>query len=436
MREIRAVCRLVLVVLSVCGLLVCSGPIGCRRSGGSDDGRSDSSHESGQRRRGGPGENDKKDGPGEFLTPVVVQRVDRGTLQVTVSTTANVIPVRSESLQSMESGILVFTRPWEEGEQVSSGTLIATLDNEDLRKQHETAEADLRLQEQNLDIQRIRLRQAEREYVIIQDLYARGLAPLRDVESSKLALENSRNSLNQARINLEKAKLALRTLEERFQFLEIRAPFTGLLVSRSTIEGRSGWAKTFGSEPLRSLEGRFVNKSTVLFGIMDTTQMLLKCDVTSKDIAKIRVGQKAFGIVYGRENINVEGEVVSMSTNVNIETRAFEVDVLVPNPDGRMRPGMFGRMEIVVEELEDVIAIPKTVIQRRGGNDIVFVVDRPEGLPHPVASQVAVDLGMESKSLVAVDYGLKKGDELVVRGYEILQDRIPIQVAYADEPTT
>ncbi len=422
------------VFLVVCGMLPLSGCSG--RKGG--EGKAESGPGQNQPgKNGGKGVKEDKDSASkEFLTPVVVEKAARGPMLVTISTTANVIPVRSESIQCMESGILVFTKAWEEGDRVDSGTLIATLDNEDLRKQNDTAKADLNIQRQTLDIQRIRQQQAEREYVIVQDLYSRGLAPLKDVESSKLALENARNSLRQTQINQEKARLALEQIQERFQFLDIRAPFPGLLVSRSTIQGRSGFAKTFGSERMRILEGRYVAKSTDLFGVIDTSKVILKCDVTSKDIAKVHVGQEAQGVVYGRENIEVQGKVVSVSGNVNPDTRAFEVEVLVDNPDTRLLPGMFGRMEIVVQRLEDVIAVMKTVVQRRGEKDVVFVVDRSQSLPHPLAKITTIELGVESKDRVEIKNGLRNNDEVVVRGYEILQDQIPLQVAYADEPTS
>lgn len=386
--------------------------------------------------KGGKKDGDKKDKNKEFLTPVVAKKMERGPMRVTVTSTANVIPVRSETIQSMESGILVFTKAWQEGDRVASGTLIATLDNDDLRKQFETSKADLEIQKQNLEIQQIRQRNAEREYLIIQDLYSRGLAPSKDVESGKLQLANARNSLSQARINLEKAELSLSGLRDRFGFLEIRAPFSGLLVSRSTIQGKTAMAKSFGSEPLRALEARYVNKSTDLLGIMDVTQVYLKCDITSKDIAKIRVGQPAEGIVYGRDNIEVRGDVVSVSSNVSPDTRAFEVYVLVSNEEGRLLPGMFGRLEIVVQQLEDVIAIPKAIIQTRGEEDVVFLVDRPSSLPYPVAKQAKVELGVQSRDEVEVTNGIQKGDEVVIRGFEILRDQIPLQVSDADKPTT
>lgn len=381
---------------------------------------------------GKPG--DKK--PKEFLTPVVAKKIMRGQMLVTVATTANVIPVRSEAVQSMESGIVVFTKAWHEGQKVTSGTLIATLDNDSLRQQYDTAKADLEIQQQTLDIQKVRLRQASNEYVITQDLYAKGLAPLKDVETNKLQLANAQNSLEQARINLLKSKVALQAIEQRFGFLKIRAPFSGMLVSRSTIQGKSTMAKAFGTEPLRVLEGRYVSQATDLFGMMDISKVYLKCDVTSKDIAKIRLGEKADGVVYGRQNISVSGKVVSVSSNVNPDTRAFEVYVLVPNPDSRLLPGMFGRVEIIVQRLEDVISIPKTIVQRRGEKDVVFLVSRPPSLPYPVAKQTPVDLGVESRDDVEVTNGIRNGDEVVVRGYEILRDQIPLQVADADQPTS
>jgi len=378
----------------------------------------------------------KDNKPSEFLTPIFAKKLARGEMLVTVSTTASVVPIRTETLETMESGIVVFSKAWEEGDAVTSGALIATLDNEDLRKEIQSYQKDLEIRREDLRMSTTRLRQSEREYEILQDLYSRGLAPLKDVESAKLSRDTQRNSLRQSQINLTKAELTLASNRRRLDYLEIRAPFSGILVSRATIEGRSGMAKTFGAEPLRKLEGRFVGKNTSLCGLMDIRKVLLTCDVTTKDIAKVRPGQKAFGIVYGKENIEVEGEVISVSSNVNSETRAFEVAVEVPNKGERLRPGMFGRIEIIVQRIPDALAIPKTIVQQRGDKDIVFVVERPADLPNPVARERAVELGVETKELVEVTFGLAAGEEVVVRGYEILQDKIPVQVSYADEPTT
>ncbi len=324
---------------------------------------------------GAPGQRGETGGRStEFLTPVVAHRLDRRELEVTVAATASVAPIRSETIESLESGIVVFTRAWEEGDMVTSGTLVATLDNEDLRKELQTFEKDLEIQRENLRMANTRLKQAEREYEIVQDLYSRGIAPLKEVESTKLTRDTQRNQLRQSEINLAKAELNLKSFLRRIADLNIYAPFTGLLVSRSTIEGKSGLNKTFGSEPLRILEGRFVGKNTIICGIIDVSRALLLCDITSKDIAKIRVGQHAYGVVYGKENIEVKGKVVFVSSNVNPETRAFEVQVEVDNADGRLRPGMFGRVEIVVQSVPDTIAVEKAIVQRRGDKSIVFVV--------------------------------------------------------------
>lgn len=388
------------------------------------------------RRGGGDGKSGGSRNNQEFLTPVIVEKVSRGEMLVTVLATANVVPIRSETLLAGESGNVVFARAWEEGAYVTSGTLIATFDNDDLRKQLKNSEADLEIQQQSLDLSRTRMRQSIKEFGITQDLYARGLAPLRDVERAKLERETSENSLHRDEINLQKARLSLQTLRENMKQLQLRAPFDGMLVSRATIEGRAGMPRTMGTEPLRTLEGRFVSKNTSICGLMDIRRVRLLCDVTSKDIARIAPGQEAFGVVYGRENLDVRGRVLSVASNVNSDTRAFEVAIEVDNKDGRLRPGMFGRVEIIVQRLPDVISIPKAVVQQRGEKQVVYRVERSPEFPSPIAREVEVELGAQSKESVEVQYGLTSGNELVIKGFEILQDKLPLQVSYADDPTT
>jgi hypothetical protein len=171
-------------------------------------------------------------------------------------------------------------------------------------------------------------------------------------------------------------------------------------------------AKTFGAEPLRKLEGRFVGKNTSLCGLMDIRKVLLTCDVTTKDIAKVRPGQKAFGIVYGKENIEVEGEVISVSSNVNSETRAFEVAVEVPNKGERCaRACSADRNHVQRHPRRPGLSKKQSCNSAAQGHRPLWCA--PRDLPNPVARRRAVaQLELETKELVEVTFGLAAARKL------------------------
>src|SRR5690606_27369989 len=102
----------------------------------------------------------------------------------------------------------------------------------------------------------------------------------------------------------------------------------------------------FGQEAITDYEGLNVSVGHVICGLIDRSQMLMRCDITSKDVGAISVGQEAEVSIYAQEDINLTGEVVSISSSVNPDTRAFDVDILLSNEEGVLKPGMFGRAEI------------------------------------------------------------------------------------------
>ena len=368
-----------------------------------------------------------------FLAPVLAKRLVRGDVAATVTSTGSIIPFQSRLLRTEEAGRLRFAQAWKEGDFVTSGTLVATIDSDSLRGDIERGRADVRLQEEALDIARKSRDNSVKEYQTTQDLYSRGISARRDVDSAELSMQRAINQYRQAEINLDKAQSQLRTLLDREERLRIIAPFEGLLVARTTMDGTKPFATAFGSESITDFEGRLVGNEFAVCGIVDVNRVYVRLDVTSRDIDAVRVGQQAVGTIYARTEIPVAGEVVEVSKATAQDTRAFQVDVLVDNPERLLRPGMFGRLEVVVEKRSEAISIDKTLITRRNNRDVVFVVEKLPEQTNPVAREVPVELGLEGRDTVEVTWGLKEGDALITRGFEVLQDQSPVAVVYEDE---
>jgi multidrug efflux pump subunit AcrA (membrane-fusion protein) len=371
-----------------------------------------------------------------YLTSVFTRVVERGEIRATIATTGSIIPARSVSVRVEESGRLRFEKPWLQGDLVEAGTLLARIESPSLQREKDLREADIEIQRENLNIGQRTLENRVRDYQSLQDLYSRGISALREVDSARLELDRSRNSQRQNMINLARAEASLRELDTRFAALEIKAPFTGLLVSRATLEGQGKFQRGFGQEAITDYDGLNVSVGHVVCGIIERERVLMRCDITSKDVASLAIGQDADVFIYARGDSKLAGKVFSISSNVNPDTRAFDVDILLDNTEGLLKPGMFGRAEIVTEARRDVIAVPRSVISRRGNRDVVFVVDKPADAPYDVARMVPVDLGLEGRDDIEISFGLRSGDRIIVRGFEVLQDATPIRAIDADAPIT
>lgn len=369
-----------------------------------------------------------------FLAPVLARKVFRGEVNASVSVTGTLIPIRSRLLRAEEAGRLDFVKAWQEGDRVTTGTLIATIKSDSLEGDIRRGRADVDLQRESLDIGKKSMESSVREFQTIQDLYSRGISAKKDVDSAELSMQRGINAHRQDLINLEKAEASLRTLLEREERLEIFAPFDGVLVARTTLDGTKPFSNTFGSEIITDFDDRLISAEFAVCGIVDSSQLFLRCDVTSRDISALRLGQRAIANIYTESDRIVEGEVVSISKATNQDTLAFQVDVQVENADQTLRPGMFGRVEILTETRNDTIAIDKAWMTRRNGKDVVYVLDKqPEGGKW-LSREVPVELGLEGRDKVEVTWGLKDGDAVIIKGFEVLQDRAPVAPVFDDEP--
>jgi HlyD family secretion protein len=370
-----------------------------------------------------------------FLTPVVAERLTRRDVVATIATTGSVVPVQSRLIRAEEAGRLHFTQPWVEGDVVTSGTLIARIDSETLDTEIRTARKDVELRQESLAIATRSRDSAIRDYRTTQGLYMRGIVAQKDLDNAQLQMERAINSYRQELINLDRTLLSLKQRLDRLERLEIRAPFDGVLIARTTMDGTKPFTTTFGSETITDYDGRMISSEFAICGIADMSRVFIRADVTSNDVGAVRPGQPARALIYARTDIAVEGEVARISKSVSAETRAFQVDILVANPELALKPGMFGRVDIVTERRRNAISIPKRMILRRNNREVVYVVEKDPDAAFAVAREVPIEMGLQGRDEIEVTFGLKEGDALIVRGFEILQDRTPIQVIYSDEPT-
>lgn len=384
---------------------------------------------------GKPDQEVKKERP--FLAPTVVTTVRRREIESTVSTTGSAIPIRSRMLRAEEAGRLRFARNWREGDPVKAGELIATIESSTLDSEIGTAEADLDVAAKVLELGQKSIAKDTNEFRQQQELFTKGITPKRSVDQAEFALQNSLNQQRRSEIEYEKARIRLETLRERQERLKVLAPFDGLIVARTTLEGNAGgFTRSFGRETITELDGRLIAGEFGICGVVDTSTVLIRSDVTSRDISRIRPGQPARVLVYSTEDYVVEGRVLNISDSVDAETRAFSVDVEVANADGRLKPGMFGRLDIVAERRRDTVVVPKSIITRRNNREVVFVATREPGVDYDIAVERPIEVGLEGRDLIEVTNGLNAGDRLIIRGFEVLQDRTPISVLDADAPTT
>ncbi len=107
------------------------------------------------------------------------------------------------------------------------------------------------------------------------------------------------------------------------------------------------------------------------------------------------------------------GELTRLAAAADSVTGTLEAYFSLPNPDGRLRPGLRAEFSIVVSSRADVLAVPRAAVQGEGGDRFVFAKDfelENAFLKCPVV------LGASNDAFVEIVSGLFPGDEVVTRG--------------------
>jgi membrane fusion protein (multidrug efflux system) len=317
--------------------------------------------------------------------PVRVTTVENSSIQELVTATGTVYAVKETLLLTEQAGKYTLRqnprtgRPFAMGDSVAADALLISLDNPEYVNQIA------------MDSKKLSLESAEREFTKQQSVYEKGGITLSEVKAAEGALIDARYSLDNAVISLAK--------------LEIRAPFSGVIVDLPHFTS-----------------GQWLAANTEVASLMDYSRLYAELTLPGKEMGRIKRNQNVAVINYSREQQQLEGKVTQISPALDPTNRMFKIKIETANNDLLLKPGMFVRADIIVQEKADVIVIPKDIILERRGRKTVYVVQRG------IALERRLELGIESSDKVEVIEGLNPEDSLIIEGFETLRNRSRVKV--------
>ena len=317
--------------------------------------------------------------------PVRVKKVEKSSIQEFVTTTGTVYAVKETILSTEQAGRYTLRKnprtgkPFVMGDSVSANTLLFSLDNPEFVNQ--TA----------IDSRKLNLESAEREFTKQQSVYEKGGITLKEVKDAEAALIDARYSYENAKIALAK--------------LEIRAPFSGVIVDLP-----------------HYTSNQWVGANTEVATLMDYSRLYAELTLPGKEMPRIQPNQNVTVSNYSQEQQKLEGKVTQISPALDPTSRMFKIKIEASNPDLLLKPGMFVRADIIVQEKADVIVIPKDIILDRRGRKTVYVVQRG------IALERRIELGIETSESAEVVEGLNPDESLIIEGFETLRNRSRVKV--------
>jgi len=192
----------------------------------------------------------------------------------------------------------------------------------------------------------------------------------------------------------------VREIEESGQVrrtLTLHAPFTGFVVEK----------------PVQT--GQRVSAGEVLYRLADLSGVWVEADVYERDLRMVREGEAVDVRVDAYPGERFAGRITYILPDIRADTRTATVRIDLPNPGGRVKPGMFASVRIDAFVAERAVLVPRDAVLRTGARDIVFV---EESAGRYEVREVTVGADMEGRTQIRS--GLLAGDRVVARAGFIL----------------
>jgi multidrug efflux system membrane fusion protein len=276
-----------------------------------------------------------------------------------------------------------------EGDRVGTGTVLATIDPQRYRVEHQRAEANLR--KAQADVERARSDLARREQLAAEKLVA------------PEELQRARTEMDRLAAEAASAAAAREIARQNMARAAVRAPRAGV-INTKTVE-----------------TGQFVRTGTVLATLVDTSRLRLRFKVSEAESLRARDGQTLTFHVGALGGKPFTATVYHVSDMADPSTRQVEVLAWVKNP-GLLKPGFFAEVNLASETKQAAVVVPESAVQASERGFVVYAVQDNKAR----ARQVQVGL-RTGTGLVEIVSGLKPGETVVVEGSDRLADGIAVQ---------
>jgi len=238
---------------------------------------------------------------------------------------------------------------------------------------------------------------AEQKYERARELWAQGLIPRGTFDEAEarynsaraaydMALQNVRNLQAQAAQRSASVTLAQKKVHDTV----IRAPFPGQVRQRLVSPGQ------------------YVKVETPVMVIVDNDPLRVRLKVPEKMAGWVAVGQPVAVQVEAYPDRRFQGKISRINPSVEPQTRTFEIEALIENRDGALKPGFFARATVASSHVDEALLVPQEALRYLYGVYKVYTVDQGK------LKETEVKLGARDGDLVEIAEGLEAGARVAV----------------------
>jgi RND family efflux transporter MFP subunit len=303
--------------------------------------------------------------------------------------TVSVVPRAAGRLQELSVRL---------GDRVNKGQRLAKIEDFEIVEQVKQAEAagevalaTIRQREADLQLAKTNVERS-------RSLFERQLLPKQTLDDNEARYQAAVAQLDLARAQNTQSKARLDELRINLANTVITSPVTGFVAKRNV-------------DP-----GAFVSQQAPVADVVDITTVRLVANVVEKDLKELESGNNAHVEVDAFPGETFTGRIARVSPVLDPSTRTAPIEIEIPNPAFRLKPGMYARVGITTHTKKDALVLPSSAVVDLGGRRGVFQLQNESAVFR------TIQVGSEQGTVVEILAGLNEGDEVISTGAGALRD--------------
>jgi membrane fusion protein (multidrug efflux system) len=283
------------------------------------------------------------------------------------------------------------------GDRVSRGQRLAKIEDFEIVEQVKQAEAAQEVSQATIRQREADLQLAETNVERSRSLFERQLLPKQTLDDNEARYQAALAQLDLARAQTQQSKARLDELRINLANTVITSPVNGFVAKRNV-------------DP-----GAFVSQNTPVADVVDIARVRLVANVVEKDLKELESGNETRVQVDAYPGETFSGRIARVSPVLDPATRTAPIEIEIPNPTFRLKPGMYARVSIT-QTKKEALALPASAVVDLGGRRGVFQLQNENAVFR------TVQVGTEQGAIVEILGGLKEGDEVISTGAGALRD--------------
>lgn len=349
-----------------------------------------------------------RSGGGRGPMTIELAKASMTTLDAEITVVGNLIGETTVAVAPRTAGRLeeIYVRL---GDRVSRGQRIAKIEDYEIVEQVKQAEAAQEVSLATIRQREADLKLAETNVERSRSLYDKKLLPKQTLDDNEARYLASVAQVDLARAQTTQSKARLDELRINLANTVITSPLTGFVARRAV-------------DP-----GAFVSQNAPVADVVDVTLVRLVANVVEKDLKQLETGNSANVQVDAFPGETFAGRIARVSPVLDPATRTAPIEIEIPNPTFRLKPGMYARVGITTQTKKNALVLPSSAVVDLGGRRGVFQ------LQNNVAVFRTVQVGTEKGDIVEILAGLKEGEEVISTGAGALRDGDRVLLAGSGE---